>query len=271
MRVNRAACGEISISFASAIPGPMVLLRRVCLLLTMTAVLGAVACRGVVPRYYEYEEEMYLGLDGTATLYVNGSVPALVALRGLDLDTRRGARLDRHAIRRAYGSPVTRVTRVSSSRRAGRRFAHLRIEVSDVGRLAEAAPLSWSTYAFRRGEDAVVFRQLVGPAAGRAVADVGWTGQELVAFRLHLPSRILYHDAPSKTVERGNIVEWEQSLQDRLRGRPLSIEVRLETQSILYRTLWLFGAMILLVASLFGLVIWWIVRRGRASGAAPVS
>ena len=248
----------------------MVLLRRVCLLLTMAVVLGAIACRGVVPRYYEYEEEMYLGLDGTATLYVNGSVPALVALRGLDLDTRRGARLDRHAVRRAYSSPVTRVTRVSSSRRAGRRFAHVRIDVSDVGRLAEAAPLSWSTYTFRRGEDAVVFKQLVGPPAGRAVGDVGWTGQERVAFRLHLPSKIQYHDAPSKTVERGNIVEWEQSLQDRLRGRPLSVEVRLDTQSILYRTLWLFGAMIVLVTVLFGMVIWWIVRRGRESGAAPV-
>ena len=35
---------------------------------------------------YEYEEELYLGLDGSATLNVNASVPALVALRGVDLN-----------------------------------------------------------------------------------------------------------------------------------------------------------------------------------------
>ena len=35
--------------------------------------------------------------------------------------------------------------------------------------------------------------------------DVGWTGAEFVAFRMHLPSKIRYHDAPSKQVERGKI------------------------------------------------------------------
>ena len=32
------------------------------------------------------EEDLYLALDGSATLVVNASIPALVALRGLDLD-----------------------------------------------------------------------------------------------------------------------------------------------------------------------------------------
>ena len=249
----------------------MVLLRRGCLALTLAALLAAVACRGVMPRHYEYEEEMYLGLDGSATLYVSGSVPALVALRGLDLDTRPGARLDRSRIREAYTSPVTDVTRVSGSRRSGRRFAHLRIEVSDVRRLSEAAPFAWSVYTLDRRDGSIVFEQRVGPAAGRRVPDVGWKGAELVAFRLHLPSRIQYHNAPSKAVERGNILAWEQSLQERLRGQPVSIEVRLDTRTILHRTLWLFGTMMGLVVALFAMVIWWLVRRGRASGAAPVS
>ena len=249
----------------------MVLLRRGCLALTLAALLAATACRGVIPRHYEYEEEMYLGLDGSATLYVNGSVPALVALRGLDLDTRPGARLDRPRLREAYTSPVTQVTRVSASRRAGRRFAHLRIRVSDVRRLSEVAPFAWSVYALDRREGAVVFEQRVGPPAGRLVPDVGWKGAELVAFRLHLPSKIRYHNAPSKVVERGNILAWEQTLQDRRRGHPVSIEVRLDTESILHRTLWLFATMIGVVVALFAVVIWWMVRRGRASGAAPVS
>ena len=249
----------------------MVLSRGIAPALSLLALLASFACGGMLPRQYEYEEEMYLSLDGSATLYINSSIAALVALRGLDLDPNPRARLDRDAIRRAYTSAATEVTRVSGSRRAGRRFAHVRIEVADVRRLAEAAPLAWSSYEFLPREEAVEFRQRVGASAARHVERTGWTGAELVAFRLHLPSRIQYHDAPSREVERGNILSWEQSLRDRLAGRPLSIQVRLDTQSILYRTLWLFGAMIVLAASLFAVVIWWIMRRGRASGVAPVS
>ncbi|HXE81472.1 MAG TPA: hypothetical protein VNK41_12015 [Vicinamibacterales bacterium] len=223
---------------------------------------GAIGC-GTVGRVYEYEEALYLSLDGSATLFVNGSVPALVALRGLDLDLNPRARLDRGKVRNAYESSVTHVTRVGSSRRSGRRFVHLRIEVDDVRRLGEVAPLSWSTYSFVEQDDAFVFRQRVGPPAGVRIGAVGWTGKELTAFRLHLPSRIFYHNAPSGQVARGNILEWEQPLSDRLAGEPVSIEVHLDTESILYRTLWLFGAMILLVAALFALVIAWIIRKGR--------
>jgi hypothetical protein len=246
----------------------MVLIRRGCLALTFAILLSGVACRGLMPRNYEYEEDLYLALDGSATLYVNSSVAALVALRGLPLDVQPRARLDRDALREAYTSRAAHVTRVSSSRRAGRRFVHLRVDVADVRRLAEAAPFSWSSYSLQTRRDTVVFKQRVGVSAGRRIEGAGWNGSELVAFRLHLPSKIQYHDAPSKRVERGNIVVWEQPLQDRLDGRPVSIEVRLDTQSILYRTLWLFGSMVLLVAAVFGIVIWWIVRKGRAAAAA---
>src|SRR5512134_3534023 len=166
-----------------------------CLALIVLALPG---CRSLIPRQYEYEEELYLSLDGTATMYVNGSVPALVALRGLDLDP--DARVDRTRVRRLYESPVTHVTRVSTSRRSGRRFVHLRIEVSDVRRLPEAAPFAWSTYRLHRTADEYVYVQAVGAAAGRDVGDVGWHGSELVAFRMHLPSKVRYHDAPSKQV-----------------------------------------------------------------------
>ena len=47
------------------------------------------ACGGAAAlfRQYEYEEEMYLSLDGTATVYVNSSMAALNALRGTSFDT----------------------------------------------------------------------------------------------------------------------------------------------------------------------------------------
>jgi hypothetical protein len=234
----------------------------------LASTLVMMGCDRVLSKQYEYEEEIYLSLDGTATVHVNGSVPALVALRGLALDTAPRARIDRGAVRRAYTSSVTTVTRLGTSRRNGRRFVHLRLSVSDIRRLHEVAPFAWSRYALGEKGGAVVFTQHVGPPAGRAVGDVGWKGDELLAFRMHLPSKIQYHNAPSKQVERGNILAWEQRLSERLAGAPVDVEVRLDTQSILYRTLWLFASMILLVASVFIVLITWIVRKGRAGRAA---
>ena len=40
------------------------------------------------------------------------------------------------------------------------------------------------------------------------------------------------------------------------------IDARMETQSILYRTIALFASTFVVVAVLFVLVIWWVLRRG---------
>ena len=61
-------------------------------------------------------------------------------------------------------------------------------------------------------------------------------------------------------LRRGNILVWEQSLDDRLHGATLELDARMETQSILYRTLLLFGTTLIAVAASFGLVIWWVLR-----------
>jgi hypothetical protein len=95
-----------------------------------------VACSGGTGLFkqYEYEEEMYLSLDGTATLYVNSSLAAMNALRGTAFDTS-AARIDREAVRRYFTTPSTRVARVTESQRSGRRFLHVRLEVDDIRKL----------------------------------------------------------------------------------------------------------------------------------------
>ena len=68
---------------------------------------------------------------------------------------------------------------------------------------------------------------------------------------------------------------WEQSLSDRLRGKPLVLDARMQTQSILYRTISLFGATILAVVATFAFVILLVLfagkkragRAGQAGGA----
>ena len=239
---------------------------RLAFALVLIAVLASIACGSVVARKYEYEEEIFLGLDGSATVYVNASVPALVALRGVALPLDPNARLDRLVVRDLYTTPVTRVESVTISRREGRRYVHLRLDVDDVRRLGEAAPFAWSTYQYLEGEgDTYEFTQQMGPAAGQDVGNVGWEGDELIAVRLHLPSVITYQNAPSRKVERGNIVVWEQPLAERRKGTPLEIQARMEQESILFRTLALFGAMGVLVVLTFIAVIWFVKTRKPAS------
>ena len=216
---------------------------------------------GGVFRQYEYEEEVYLSLDGSATVYVNASLPALNALRGTSFATAPNAPLDREAVRDFFSTPVTRVNgQISASRRSNRRFVHVKLDVDDIRRLTEAAPFAWSKYEFRSDGDLFVYRQAIGSSAGKDVGNVGWTGREVVAFRLHLPSKIRYHNSRRET--RGNILTWEQPLVDRAGGSPLALDARMDPESILYRTLWLFGLTAVAVAISFVFVIWWV--RGRA-------
>lgn len=234
---------------------------------------------GIFGRQYEYEESLRVSLDGSASLTINASVAALAALRGLDVDPQRTP-VDRDRIRAAYESPVTTVTSIPRSwHRRGREFVQINLQVDDVRRLHEAEPLSWSRYELFEQDGQHRFRQTVGASALRpgTLQNVGWTGQEIVAFRLHLPSRILEHNARDLEgdeptgIGRGNILAWEQHLSDRLEGRPITVGVRMESQSILYLTLWLFaGAFALAVLTILSLV-WWTVRRGRNEPAAPAA
>ena len=246
--------------------------RAVLLLVLGMTAAAAVACRGgILGRQYEYEEDLYLSLDGSATLVVNTSLPALVALRGIDLDPNPATRLDLNRIRAAYQSPVTEVTRVSPPwRRAGRRFVQIRMDVPDVRKLTDAGPFSWSRYTLKVEHGHHVFEQNVGASAFKrgTLQKVGWNGSEIVAFRLHLPSRILWHNSKdldtnqANETKRGNILAWEQHLTDRLDGVPLDIRVELDSQSILYRTLWLFAGAFAAAIAVLGLIIWLTIRKG---------
>ena len=226
-------------------------------------VLAGAGCQklGLV-KQYEYDERVELSLDGSAVVDINASLAALVALRGVTLDVDPEARFDRQAFRKLYEGPGVVVREVSAYRRHGRRFAHVRLDVANIAGLPRIAPLGWSRYRLDRLDGEYRFVQELGSAAQAPVGDVGWTGRELVAFRVHLPSRITSNNAAE--FERGNILAWEQTLRERLAGKPLRMEARMETQSILYRTLWLFGGTFLAAMGVLALIIWWVSRKGRS-------
>jgi hypothetical protein len=251
---------------------------RVARLLIVLAACAS-ACGGpIFGKAYEYEEDVYVSLDGSADLTINTSIAALVALRGIALNVDPSTRLDREQVRAAYTSPVSEVTRVSRPwTRQGRRFVQVRVHAPDLRKLSQAPPFAWSTYALNQDEKngVYVYKQTVGASALHpgTLKNVGWKGGELVAFRLHLPSKILYHNARTletnepSDIARGNILAWEQPLTDRLDGRPLTIEVRMDRQSILYRTLSLFVGAFAAAVALIAIIIWLAIRKG---ATAPV-
>lgn len=242
-------------------------LSAVCLVAQLAA------CGRVLGREYEYEEDVTLDLDGSAVVNVNASIASLVALRGLALDANPRSRFDAAVVdevRRQVEAQGCEVERVSSSSwyRNNRRFIQIRLAVPDIRKASTCGLLSWSTYAFVDDGNEISLRQEVGASAGKAV-DTNWDGSELVAFKLHLPSKITYHNMRDRTTgetlsaERGNILTWEQTLANRRAGQPLVMEMKMERQSILRRTLLLFAAAFLAALIVMGGAIWWTLRRPR--------
>src|SRR4029453_10866845 len=124
---------------------------RAVLLAVLVAAAAATACgrgAGFLGPPYEYEEDLTLKLDGSATLVVNASIPALIALRGLPLDPDPSARADeiRRRVREVYTSPQSEVLRLNMWTKSGRRFVGVRLRIPDIRVLPKAAPFAWSSY-----------------------------------------------------------------------------------------------------------------------------
>jgi hypothetical protein len=243
-------------------------------LATLLLLVSAASCSNPLGKQYEYEEQLYLSVDGSATLVIDSSIPALVALRRLPLDPSTRMPVDRDQIRRIYATAGCADVSVGQPwTRYGRRFVQITVEASDVTALASCGPVSWSSFAFERlqdGERTVIhYRQTVGASAGGDPGPVNWDGGELVGFKLHLPSRILFHnvkrleDGANGEPERGNILTWEQRLTDRRAGHPITMEVRMDSQSILYRTLGLFAGAFVAAMLLIATIVWWTILRAR--------
>ena len=262
--------------------------RAVLVALVVAAALTACSGRGVSPvgTQYEYEEDLTLSLDGSATLVVNASIPALVALRGLSLPTELQARGDqlKDQVRAAYTSDLTKVGRIGTWTRQGRRFVGLHITIADVRELSKVAPFAWASYDVHEEGEQVVYRQTLSkPATAVTLPINGMTGDEIIAFRLHLPARIRFQNSrwldrdESRPASRGNILTWEQRLRERLKGSPIAyaedktpdvMEARMDRESILYRTLWLFGIAFASALLVLATLIWLTMRKGRTGEQA---
>ena len=75
--------------------------RAAAAVLAGVMVVGSFGCGRGLFRQDQYEEEIYLKIDGSADIVVNTSIPALVALRGANLSTDPNAQVDRDACARS--------------------------------------------------------------------------------------------------------------------------------------------------------------------------
>jgi hypothetical protein len=245
----------------------------------VVGVLAGVACGGIsnpLGRQYEYEEQVYLKVSGSAVVIIDSSIPALVALRGAALDPSPKARVDQAAVQKVFEKSGCKDIRQVGQpwRRKDRWFIEVRIEAADVRTLNQCGMVGWSSYAFEKDEAGLHYEQTVAAAAAGNPGKVNWDGTELVAFRLHMPSRIVIHNArrldrdAAADVGRGNILTWEQHLADRRAGKPVHMDVRMETESILRRTLTLFAGAVIAAIAALGAIVWLTIRKGRARARA---
>src|SRR5262245_60579154 len=165
---------------------------RVALLcIVLAAAVAACGGGGPLGPEYEYEEDLTVSMDGSATLIVNTSILALDALKGMSLNPDVTARTDqlRDQVRALYESPYAKVGRISTWTRRGRRFVGIHLTVPDIRQLSKAAPFAGTTFELRHEGEQVVFRQTLSKPPPQVIRLPAWRGDELVAFRMHLPAR----------------------------------------------------------------------------------
>ena len=165
----------------------------------------------------------------------------------------------------AWWSAISTTRRCPPLRASPRRGAKdgvtctLRLAVADIRRLGEAAPFAWSAYRYVEGDDRFEFGQEMKAAAGLDAGNVGWDGDELIAVRLHLPSRVDDNNSPSPS---GGATSSCGNNRSPIGSRECRSRLRRGWRGVdPVSYLALFGGMAVLVAVTFAGFIWFVKTR----------
>jgi len=202
---------------------------------------------------YEYEEEVFLEVDGSGEIRMSGSTAAIAALHGLaDAGAERAKAL-------FVGEGVELLSALETERER-RKFVHVQARFSDWEKLCEIPAFRDRGCRLAKGEEGLAL-ELSLPSP-RAAAPESLDPQALLALRYHFPSTIRYHNSPGD-IERGNILSWKRTLREHFAGRPLDLEVRFDRRTILAATVRVVGLALGLVAASIATALWVMVREGR--------
>jgi hypothetical protein len=230
------------------------------------ALLLAISLHGCVA--YEFEHEFWIHVDGSGTVNVTARPELWAAMKGLGGVASTDESSAPQAVRALFESSGLRVRRVTLTHRGGRPYIFVAADFADVNRLAGTPAFPDLSLSLRpEGENLRLDGHWFRPS-GRP--DVGVDGRDgLMAVRFHLPSKVYSHRNAFGGVERGNIVGWRETVAEGLAGRPLEFGAVMDRRSILMSTVGLFAIAIAAALTILASVLWWVVRKGRKSQAAP--
>jgi hypothetical protein len=202
---------------------------------------------------YEYEEEVFLEVDGSGEIRMSGSTAAIEALHGLDEATAERAKA-------LFVGQGVEILSALETERERRKFVHVQARFSDWEKLCEIPAFRDRGCRLAKGEDGLAL-ELSLPSP-RAAAPESLDPRALLALRYHFPSTIRYHNSPGD-VERGNILSWKRTLREHFAGRPLDVEVRFDRRTILAATARVMGLALGLVLASIATALFVMVRKGR--------
>ncbi len=202
---------------------------------------------------YEYEEEVFLEVDGSGEIRMSGSAAAVQALHGLDQADAEGAKA-------LFEGEGVEVLSALETERDGRRFVHVESRFSDWEKLCRVPAFRGRRCALAAEKDGLAL-ELSLPSP-RAAAPEGLDPQALLALRYHLPSTVRYHNSPGH-IERGNILSWKRTLREHFAGRPLDVEVHFDRRTVLAAAVSIVGIALALVAASIATALFVMVRKGR--------
>ncbi len=202
---------------------------------------------------YEYEEEVYLEVDGAGEIRMSGSTAAIEALHGLDA-------ADAGSAKALFHGEGIEVLSALETERDRRKFVHVEARFAAWENLCRLPAFRGRRCILAMEEEGLALELSLPPP--RSAAPEGLDPQALLALRFHVPSTIRYHNSPSD-IERGNILSWERTLREHFAGRPLDVEVRFDRRTVLAATVSVMGIALALVAVSIGTALLVMVRKGR--------
>lgn len=199
---------------------------------------------------YEYEEEIFLEVEGSGRIRMSGSTDAIEALHGTG---------DARSL--FVGDGVV-VDSVRETERGGRKLLHVQATFADWQSLCQVPAFQGRACRFTRSETDRELELSIPSAPAEAPVN----RDAPAAFRFHFPSAVRYHNSPSG-IERGNIVSWKRAFD----GPPLDIRVRFDRRTLLAERVSVMGKALFLVVASIGTALLWMRRKGRRELSAEAT